>query len=172
MVGWHHWLNGHGSGWTPGVGDGQGGLVCGGSWGCKESDTTEHLNWTELRNFKKSYFIFLLDTFLYFNFIFVTKSSFTHFFFFVHANYLRLLLQRLVLKVLSCLSLGGPSYSESDFEHKLFYQLKRLRLNFLGGIITNVILVKLDLLGGSWSNIIVVKKTGPSALFTELIKWP
>ena len=47
MVGWHHWLNGHGFGWTLGVGDGQGGLVCCGSWGHKESDTTERLNWTE-----------------------------------------------------------------------------------------------------------------------------
>ena len=48
MVGWHHWHNGHGFGWTPGVGDGQGGLACCGSWGCKESDMTEWLNWTEL----------------------------------------------------------------------------------------------------------------------------
>ena len=48
MVGWYHWLNGHGFGWTLGVGDGQGGLVCCGSWGCKESDTTDRLNWTEL----------------------------------------------------------------------------------------------------------------------------
>ena len=48
MVGWHHWLNGHGFGWTLGVGDGQGGLVCRSSWGCKESDMTEQLNWTEL----------------------------------------------------------------------------------------------------------------------------
>ena len=48
MVGWHHWLNGHGFRWTPGVGDGQGGLACCGSWGRKESDTTERLNWTEL----------------------------------------------------------------------------------------------------------------------------
>ena len=46
MVGWHHRLNGHGFGWTPGVGDGQGGLACCGSWGCKESDTTEQLKWT------------------------------------------------------------------------------------------------------------------------------
>ena len=36
MVGWHHWLNGHGFGWTLGVGDGQGGLVCCGPWGHKE----------------------------------------------------------------------------------------------------------------------------------------
>ena len=47
MVGWHHWLNGHGFGWTPGVGDGQGGLACCDSWVCKESDTTERLYWTD-----------------------------------------------------------------------------------------------------------------------------
>ena len=44
MVGLHHRLNGHGFGWTPGVGDGQGSLVCCGSWGCKELDMTELLN--------------------------------------------------------------------------------------------------------------------------------
>ena len=43
-----HWLNAHEFGWTPGVGDGQGGLACWDSWGRKESDTTEWLNWTEL----------------------------------------------------------------------------------------------------------------------------
>ena len=48
MAGWHHWLNGRESEWTPGDGDGQGGLVCCDSWGCKESNTTEQLNWTEL----------------------------------------------------------------------------------------------------------------------------
>ena len=48
MAGWHHWLDGRESGWTPGVGDGQGGLACCDSWGRKESDTTEQLNWTEL----------------------------------------------------------------------------------------------------------------------------
>ena len=48
MAGWHHWLNGRESEWTPGVGDGQGGLTCCDSWGRKESDTTERLNWTEL----------------------------------------------------------------------------------------------------------------------------
>ena len=48
MVGWHHWLDGRESEWTPGVGDGQGGLACCDSWGSKESDTTEWLNWTEL----------------------------------------------------------------------------------------------------------------------------
>ena len=45
MVGWHYRLNGHGFGWTPGVGDGQKGLACCSSWGHKESDMTEHLNW-------------------------------------------------------------------------------------------------------------------------------
>ena len=44
MVGWHHWLNGHGFGWTLGVGDGQGGLVCCSPWGCQESDMNERLN--------------------------------------------------------------------------------------------------------------------------------
>ena len=47
MVGWHHWLNGHGFGWTLGVGDGQGGLACCSSWDFKEWDTAEWLNWTE-----------------------------------------------------------------------------------------------------------------------------
>ena len=52
MAGWHHWLDGCESEWTPGVGDGQGGLACCNSWGRKESDTTERLNWTE-RNWKE-----------------------------------------------------------------------------------------------------------------------
>ena len=48
MAGWHHWLDGLESEWTAGVGDGQGGLACCDSWGHKESDTTERLNWTDL----------------------------------------------------------------------------------------------------------------------------
>ena len=48
MAGWHHRLDGHESEWTPGDGDGQGGLACCNSWGRKESGTTEQLNWTEL----------------------------------------------------------------------------------------------------------------------------
>ena len=48
MAGWHHQLYGREFEWTPGVGDGQGGLACCDSWGHKESDTTERLNWTEL----------------------------------------------------------------------------------------------------------------------------
>ena len=47
MAGWHHWPNGHESEWTPGLGDGQGGLACCDSWGCKESDTTEWLIWSD-----------------------------------------------------------------------------------------------------------------------------
>ena len=47
MAGWHHWLDERDSEWTPGVGDGQGGLACCDSWSCKESDTTELLNWTD-----------------------------------------------------------------------------------------------------------------------------
>ena len=48
MAGWHHQLNGHESAWTLGVADGQRGLACCNSWGCKESDMTEWLNWTNL----------------------------------------------------------------------------------------------------------------------------
>ena len=51
MVGWHHRLDEQELGWTPRVGDGEGGLVCCGSWGRRESDTTEWLNWTELSYF-------------------------------------------------------------------------------------------------------------------------
>ena len=47
MVGWLHRLNGHGFRWTPGVGDGQGGLACCSLWCRKESDMTEWLNWTD-----------------------------------------------------------------------------------------------------------------------------
>ena len=66
MAGWYHWLDGHEFEWTPGVGDGQGGLACCDSWGRKESDTTEWLNWTELKvNIR----------------LHVSKSSFTWFLF-------------------------------------------------------------------------------------------
>ena len=47
MVGWYYRHNGHGFGWTPEVGDGQGGLACCGPRGHKELDMTERLNWTE-----------------------------------------------------------------------------------------------------------------------------
>ena len=45
MGGRRHWLHGREFEWTPGVGGGQGSLACCRSWGCKESDTTERLNW-------------------------------------------------------------------------------------------------------------------------------
>ena len=67
MAGWHHWLNGHGFGWCPGVGDRQGGLECCDSWGHKESDMTKWLNWTEwqvmLRIFPYTYwpFVYLFE---------------------------------------------------------------------------------------------------------------
>ena len=47
MVVWHHRLNGHKFEYTPGVGDGQGGLTCCSPWGRKESDATDRLNWTD-----------------------------------------------------------------------------------------------------------------------------
>ena len=50
MVGWHHQLNGHEFEQAPGIGDGQGGLVCCSPWGRKESDMTEQLYFTNERN--------------------------------------------------------------------------------------------------------------------------
>ena len=47
MAGWHHWLDGRESEWTPGVGNGQGVLPCCDSWGHSESDTTEQLDWID-----------------------------------------------------------------------------------------------------------------------------
>ena len=60
MAGRHHRLDGCQCEWTLGVGDGQGGLVCWDSWGRKESDATEWLNWTEVTQQTHSY------TYLYF----------------------------------------------------------------------------------------------------------
>ena len=60
MVGWHRWLNGHEFEWTPGVGDGQGSLVCCIPRGHKELDLTEWLNWTELRHLLKCNHLFLI----------------------------------------------------------------------------------------------------------------
>ena len=62
MAGWHHWLDGHESEWTLGVGDGQGCLAGCDSWGCKELDTTEQLNLTELhRDDEKIKLTFLIN---------------------------------------------------------------------------------------------------------------
>ena len=59
MAGWHHGLNERESGWTPGAGDGQGGLACCDSWGHKESDTTEQLIWSD------SKLLYLIYYFIY-----------------------------------------------------------------------------------------------------------
>ena len=47
MVDWRHWLDEHEFEQAPGICEGQGGLACCNPWGCKESDKTEQLNWTE-----------------------------------------------------------------------------------------------------------------------------
>ena len=61
MVGWHHWLSGHGFGSTPGFGDGQGGLACCSSWGCKSR--TRLSNWSELNwlniNHETGFFLYM-----------------------------------------------------------------------------------------------------------------
>ena len=64
MAGWHHQLDGREFKWTPGIGDGQGGLACCNSWGHKGSDMTEQLNWTELNipSIKKRRHHFLLKS--------------------------------------------------------------------------------------------------------------
>ena len=51
MAGWHHRLDAHEFGWTPGVADGQEGLACWDSWGHRESDMAERLNWTVLSHY-------------------------------------------------------------------------------------------------------------------------
>ena len=63
MVEWHHQLDGHEFEWTLGVGDGQGGLACCSSWGRKELDLTEWLNWTEEKRKWCYCFFFKLCTF-------------------------------------------------------------------------------------------------------------
>ena len=75
MARWHHRLNDEFE-WTLGVGDGQGGLACCGSWGCRESDTTERLNWTE-----QAFYCLLLSALLHFTdiiifFLFVCEHFF------------------------------------------------------------------------------------------------
>ena len=67
MAGWHHWLDGHESEWTPGDGDGQGGLTCCDSWAHKESDTTERLNWTELIVLEIAVFLYICKLFTHFS---------------------------------------------------------------------------------------------------------
>ena len=73
MAGWHHWPDGRESEWTAGVGDGQGGLACCNSWGRKELDTTERLNWTKLLvslifSMISQVFISLISAFIFISF--------------------------------------------------------------------------------------------------------
>ena len=75
VVGWHHRLDGHGFGWTPGVGDGQGGLACCDSWGRKESDTTD---WTELNGNNVEHFSMCLLVICLVSLDKVQLKSFSH----------------------------------------------------------------------------------------------
>ena len=75
MAGWHHRLDGHEFEWTPGIGDGQGGLACCYSWGRKESDTTE-LNWERLPLYVRRWSVFFLNLELVTTFILQGEQSF------------------------------------------------------------------------------------------------
>ena len=77
-VGWHHRLDGHGFEWTPGVGDGQGGLACCGSWGRKESDTTERLTHTHKNVYHNGIKIEINSRKIYGKFWHVCKPNNTH----------------------------------------------------------------------------------------------
>ena len=79
MAGWYHRLNGRESEWTPGVGDGQEGLACCDSWGCKESDTTEQLNWIELNYIRNNLIYSWEQNFFFNNSIIHGKSTSTYF---------------------------------------------------------------------------------------------
>ena len=58
MAGWHHRLDGHGFGWTLGVGNGQGGLACCGSRGHRVGhDWATELNWPFPPSNHKSFYI-------------------------------------------------------------------------------------------------------------------
>ena len=65
MAGWYHRLDGRESGWTLGVGDGQGGVACCDSWGRKEFDETEQLNWTELSRQGSPFHLSNIPQFIY-----------------------------------------------------------------------------------------------------------
>ena len=92
MAGWHHRLYGHEFEWTPRVGDGQGSLACYNSWGRKESDTTERLNWTEVNFTTGINLLLLIFVFLFFRiYILISSVQYTlirHFKFFCGMKYL------------------------------------------------------------------------------------
>ena len=76
MAGWHHRLDTYDFGWTPGVDDGQGGLECCDSQGCKELDTTERLNWTAYQlNILNNQYIFMSTSSVKFHLIHLQFSS-------------------------------------------------------------------------------------------------
>ena len=120
MVGWHHQHNGHGFGWTLGVGDGQGGLACCGSWGRKESDMNERLNWTE--------WLMMLSTFSYTDWSFAYLSvqfrsvqSFSHVWLFATPWTAA---RQASLSITSCQSSPKPRSTESlmPFNHLILYR--------------------------------------------------
>ena len=76
MVGWHHQQDGRDFEWTPGDGDGQGGLACCNSWGLRELDTTEQLNWTE----GSSIFIIFKETSILFSTVRISPHPFRYLF--------------------------------------------------------------------------------------------
>ena len=83
-AGWHHQLDGREFAWTPGDGDGQGGLTCCNSWGCKELDMTEGMNWIELKvnkaYFSQIYPLLWTSTvlFILFYFFLIYQNTFIH----------------------------------------------------------------------------------------------
>ena len=81
MAGWHHRLDGHGFGWTPGVGNEQGGLACCDSWGHKKSDATERLNWIELTTIFFYIYIYVCV------YIYTHKPTFRYTYFRKHISY-------------------------------------------------------------------------------------
>ena len=70
MVGWHHWLNGHGFEQTAGESEGQESLVCCSPWGCKEVDMTEQLNNNSYPISSKKFFWFPYNSFIFFSITF------------------------------------------------------------------------------------------------------
>ena len=95
MAGWHHRLDGHEFEWTLGVGDGQGGLACCDSWGRKESDTTEWLNWTELKFEVKNYITSLLTYKVFLNFPLYWFCLFA-----THLHFINIILQNICMSYL------------------------------------------------------------------------